>query len=89
MTVALVFIAGMFAGVALLGFARKRAGLAWTNVDERLPDETVDVLVHDYEGVSIGWQQGGLWYVYDKESMEITRRDGVKEWMVLPYPPRY
>lgn len=58
----------------------------WISVEDRLPDDCVEVLVHDTDcGVIIGW--------YDKKDNcfaceFISPLDAVTHWMPLPKPPQ-
>ena len=57
----------------------------WISVDDRLPDDCVEVLVYDTDcGIVIGW--------YDKEIGDfvaefISPLDAVTHWLPLPEPP--
>ncbi len=58
----------------------------WISVKDRLPDDCVEVLVHDTDcGIVIGW--------YDKKDSIfvaefINQLDAVTHWMSLPEPPQ-
>ena len=58
----------------------------WISVDDKLPDDCVEVLVYDTDcGIVIGW--------YDKETGDfaadfISPLDAVTHWQPLPEPPK-
>lgn len=58
----------------------------WISVDDKLPDDCVEVLVYDTDcGIVIGW--------YDKEKGDfaadfISLLDAVTHWQPLPEPPK-
>lgn len=58
----------------------------WISVKDRLPDDNVDVLLHDtYCGTLMGWydKQDGIF-----KSDYISRLDAVTRWIPLPEEPK-
>lgn len=56
----------------------------WIPCSERLPDETVEVLIYLYRDVPvIAWVESGRWCTQD---FDIAKEDEPEAWMPLPKP---
>lgn len=61
----------------------------WISVDDRLPENTMCVLVTDGENMEITSCRDGEWEYHDGYGNHYELYGGITHWMPLPTPPLY